>query len=97
MAIKQKAPSPQEIKNSPTKFSPKEMEEIKQLQKNITDVTFQFGQINISKIKILEREELIKNELISLEKQETKLAEKLSTKYGKGNLNLDTGEFVPIN
>ena len=96
MAIKQKAPSPQEIRTSPTKFSPKELEEIKQLQKKITDITFQFGQINISKMRLLEKEEFLKKELISLERQETNIAEKLSTKYGKGNLNLDTGEFIPI-
>ena len=96
MAIKQKAPSPQEIKNSPTKFSNTEMEEIKNLQKSISDITFQFGQINISKLKITERENFLKKELSSLEKQEIQLAEKLSDKYGRGNLNLDTGEFIPI-
>ena len=27
---------------------------------------------------------------------DAKIAEKLSNKYGKGNLNLDTGEFIPV-
>ncbi len=96
MAIKQKVPSPQEIKKTPTKFSNTEMEEIRTLQKNISDITFQFGQINISKMKITEREEFLKKELSNLETQEAKIAEKLSNKYGKGNLNLDTGEFIPV-
>ena len=31
-----------------------------------------------------------------LETKELQLAKKLSSKYGKGNLNLSTGEFTPL-
>ena len=30
-----------------------------------------------------------------MQESEKKLADELNTKYGEGNLNLDTGEFVP--
>ena len=48
----------------------------------------------IQKYKVDSQIELIKDKLISLEKKEIDLAKKLSSKYVKGHLNLDTGEFV---
>ena len=96
MAIDKKVPSPNEIKNSPTQFTSSELEEIKNLKNSISDTTFKFGQVSISKIKIQEQEDFLKKELLSLEKKEIQLAQKLSTKYGKGSLNLDTGEFNPV-
>ena len=96
MAIQKKVHSPSEVKKTPIVFSSKELEDIKKLQKNISDITFQFGSLNISKMRLSEREEYLKKELSSLEKQEIQTAEKLSKKYGKGNLNLDTGEFIPV-
>ena len=96
MAIQKKVPSPSEVKKTPIVFSSNELEDIKKLQKNISDITFQFGSLNISKMRLSEREEYLKKELSSLEKQEIQTAEKLSKKYGKGNLNLDTGEFIPV-
>ena len=32
----------------------------------------------------------------TLENQETSIAKKLTDKYGKGSINLDTGTFTPI-
>tara|TARA_Y100000361_G_scaffold103150_1_gene92909 strand:- start:122 stop:424 length:303 start_codon:yes stop_codon:yes gene_type:complete len=95
MAIKKdKLPSPDKIKNSNKSFTPEELEEVKKLQTNISDNTFNLGQIMIQKYKIDSQIDLIKNNLFSLEKEEEKLAKKLSSKYGKGHLNLDTGEFI---
>ena len=95
MAIDKKVPSPQEIKNQPKKFSSKELDEIKKLQNSISDAIYKLGQVNLDKIKINQQENQIKQLIFSLEKQEQELAKKLSSKYGKGNLNLDTGEFIP--
>ena len=95
MAIKKdKLPSPDKLKNSNKSFSPEELKEVKNLQNDISESTFQLGQIMIQKYKIDSQIDLIKNNLFSLEKEEEKLAKKLSSKYGKGHLNLDTGEFI---
>ena len=96
MAIKNKIPSPDKVKKSPVKFSSEELEEIKKLQADISNLTFQFGQFKISKIKLLEQEKVLKNHLSNLEKKEITLAERLSSKYGKGSLDLNTGEFIPL-
>jgi len=97
MAIKQKAPSHQEIKTSPQSFSQQELEEIKNLRDKLNTLSFQFGQLHIQKLKLEEQENNFKEQLKSLEKQESILAKKLTNKYGKGSIDLETGTFTPIN
>ncbi len=80
---------------TPKKFTPQEIEQLKQLQDKINQVTVQFGQLQISKIKLEEQETSLKAQLIYLEKEETNLAKSLSDKYGKGSLDIETGEFTP--
>ena len=96
MAIDKKVPSPNEVKNSPTQFTSSELEEIKNLKNSISDTTFKFGQVSISKIKIQEQEDFLKNQLNSLNQEEVKVAKNLTDKYGKGSLNTETGEFIPV-
>jgi len=92
----EKIPSPSEIKTSSTTFSKKELEEIQILQEAISSITYKFGQFNLSKIRLEKQEQLLKDELSKLETKELQLAKRLSSKYGKGNLNLSTGEFTPL-
>tara|TARA_B100000073_G_C23388280_1_gene434022 strand:- start:186 stop:479 length:294 start_codon:yes stop_codon:yes gene_type:complete len=96
MAIDKKIPSPQDIKKTPVKFTPQEIEEINVLRKSISDITYSFGQLSISKMNIKKQEDNLNIELTKLEKQEMDLAKKLSSKYGKGSLNLENGEFSPV-
>ena len=95
MAIEKNIPSPEEIKKSPSKFTSEELNEIKQLQDKISELTYRFGQIYLNRLKLQENEEILKKEIKSLETKEIQLAKKLSSKYGKGQLNIDTGEFKP--
>ena len=48
------------------------------------------------KIKKGKQEEILKNMLVTLNKEEADMAKNLTDKYGKGNLDLETGEFIPI-
>tara|TARA_R110001592_G_scaffold162284_2_gene395410 strand:- start:1280 stop:1573 length:294 start_codon:yes stop_codon:yes gene_type:complete len=97
MAIKQKVPSPQEIKTSPQSFTEQELNEIKKLRDEINTLSFQFGQLTMQKIKLEEQESNLKIQLKSTEKKESNLAKKLTNKYGKGSIDLKTGTFTPIN
>ena len=97
MAIKnQKIPTPSEIKTSSLTFSSDEINKIKKLREEITNLAASFGQLYINKIKFEEQETLLKNKLSSLEEQEKQIAENLTKKYGKGSLDLETGTFTPI-
>ena len=77
------------------KFTPQEIEQLTNLQNNINQITLQFGQLQINKIKLKEQEETVKNQLLILEKEEKKLAQTFTDKYGKGSLDIETGEFTP--
>ena len=96
MSIKQKFPSPQEIKNTPQSFTKQELNELKNLRDRIDEISFQFGQLSIQKIKLEEQESTLKNKLKSIEKEETTIAKKLTDKYGKGSIDLETGTFAPL-
>ena len=95
MAIDKKIPSPSEVKSSPVSFSQEELNEIRDLRTELNQITFQLGQININKIRIENTEILIKKDLINLEEKESKIAKKLSDKYGKGSIDIETGTFIP--
>ena len=82
------------IKNT-QKFTPQEVETIQKLNSQFHQITLEFGQINISKYRLEEREKKAHSTLSSLEKQEKELAASLTKKYGKGSLDIETGEFTP--
>ena len=96
MAIQdKKIPKPSDIKKSPTSFSKEELKEIKDLRLKLDTLTFQLGRISLEKIKIKETEDNLKNQLKLIEKQEASIAKKLSAKYGKGSIDIETGTFIP--
>ena len=96
MAIQDKRiPKPSDIKTSPTSFSEEELKEIKDLRMSLNTLTFQFGQLSVEKIKLEEQENIFKNQLKELEKKEISIAKTLSSKYGKGSIDIETGTFIP--
>jgi hypothetical protein len=96
MAIQdKKIPKPSDIKKSPSSFSEQELKEIKSLRLSLDTVTFQLGRISVEKIKLEESKNNLKNQLKDLEKKEVSIAKKLTSKYGKGSIDIETGTFIP--
>ena len=77
------------------KFTVEEIKEIESLQNEFNQITYQLGQLSISEIKLKEAKKQSLNTLNSLEKKEKDLAAALNKKYGKGTLDIKTGEFTP--
>ncbi len=96
MAIDKKIASPQEISNSPISIPSKDIDKIKKLQVDLSNLNSKFGQLTINKIKLEEEEELLKKELSSILKEEANIAKTFTNKYGKGSLDIETREFTPI-
>ena len=98
MAIKEKhqIPSPSKVKSTPITFSKEELEELVELKKEINQLSFDLGQLSISRIKLEENENILKKQLYSIESKEKDLATNLTKKYGKGSIDLETGTFTPI-
>ena len=86
------------LKESPAKvqkFSKEELEQLTTLQSKSQNATLQFGQLYLSKIRLEEQETALKAYVKSLEEEEAKIAKSLSDKYGKGSIDIETGEFTP--
>ena len=84
------------IDNKVQKFTPKEINKIESLQQELNQVTFQLGQLEISKIRLKKSEEQLLDILNEVEKKEKDLASELNKKYGRGTLDTKTGNFTPI-
>ena len=79
----------------PKKFTTEELQNLQDLQNKINQVQMQFGQLQMAKIKWQDQENLLKSNLKSLNEEEATLAKNLTDKYGRGSLDIETGEFIP--
>ena len=93
---KETIPSPEEIKGEIKQFTPEELNNLKSFQTRLDQVLSQLGRIQLSKIKLDEQENLIKDEIKKIETEEQELAKTLSDKYGRGSLDIETGAFTPV-
>jgi hypothetical protein len=85
-----------------TKFTEEELTKITDLRDQTTRITSELGQVQLQKSLISEElqqlEELSTNILAqfkNLRVEETEFVGKLNEKYGKGTVDITTGEFVP--
>jgi len=95
MAKKTKIPTPHEIASSPTIIPSQDIDKIKKLQEDLTSIGTQFGQIKIAKMKLEDQEIVLKKQLDLLTKEESNIAKAFTDKYGRGSLDVETGEFTP--
>ena len=78
------------------KFTEEELEKLTTLQSKMQHATIQFGQLSLSKIRLEEQETSLKNYVKSLEDEEKQIAQDLTDKYGKGSIDMETGEFTSV-
>tara|TARA_R110001606_G_scaffold340376_1_gene488627 strand:- start:373 stop:630 length:258 start_codon:yes stop_codon:yes gene_type:complete len=79
----------------PKKFTTEELQSLQNLQNKINQVQMQFGQLQMAKIRLQDQEDILKGKLKTLNEEETNTAKNLTDKYGKGSLDIETGEFIP--
>lgn len=85
------------------KFTPEEIEEIKQVQSNYQNIGLELVQIKLAlanakgQLESLELEEKALTERIGdVNAKERQIARQLEEKYGKGEIDLESGVFTPI-
>ena len=79
-----------------------DIESIKELRQKSSELIVKFGEVELEFIYVENRknelntykDSLVK-ELTELQESEKTLTTDMETKYGQGNLNLETGEFTP--
>jgi len=77
------------------KFTEEELTTLRNIQAKSQNATLKFGQLFLNKIRLEEQEALLKSHVKGIEEEEAKIAKQLSDKYGKGSIDIETGEFTP--
>lgn len=85
------------------KFTQEEINEIRQVQSNYQTVGLDLVQIKLAilstknQLEALEVQEKATTErILDINEQEKAIAKKLEEKYGKGEIDLDSGVFTPL-
>jgi hypothetical protein len=77
------------------KLTEEDLKLIDNLKKNKENFFLELGQIKYNEILLEKRNDNAFDFLAKLKEQEMSTMKQLENKYGKGSINLDTGEFIP--
>lgn len=80
----------------PIKFTEEELTEIRDLQQLFNTVVYQAGQVSLEKLALEKKEDQVEANFDEIKRREQELVSKLTTTYGQGKINLETGEFLPV-
>jgi hypothetical protein len=80
--------------SSKIKLSEDEITILKGYQKKQNQITFELGQVDIQKAFLEGNRSQILDGLADLQEESNKTAKELQTKYGEGNIDIETGEFT---
>ncbi len=76
------------------KLSKEELQKINDLRSKENQITFELGQLEISRLNIEARKSNLTEQFLLLRKDQTKLGQDLQDKYGEGTIDIDSGEFI---
>ena len=79
------------------KLSKEEVAELKSLQGEGNQIQYSLGQNHVAKYNLRTQTSSLEERLDNLRKEEKKLADKLTEKYGEGNIDLEKEEFTKTN
>ena len=86
------------------KFTQEELDQILKLREANAQKITEFGQIELEILLTNQRldslqdaKEKLQNEYVAMQNQEKDLVDKLNEKYGAGQVDLESGEFIPAN
>ena len=77
------------------KFTEEELKEIRTIKDGMANISQILGQIRLQQIQIEKNEKETLDKYNEILAKESELAKKLETKYGRGTLDITTGEFIP--
>lgn len=74
-----------------------ELQDLKKLSQDQDTFIFELGQIQYSRMRLDEEENVLKQRVDTLRKQEKEFVDKIAAKYGNVNINTETGEISSVN
>ena len=78
------------------KLTEEEVQALEKIKSHNESAVKEFGLISIAQLNLDKRKERAETFLTNLKNSEIAIAESLEEKYGKGTVNLTTGEFNAI-
>ena len=75
------------------KVAQEDLDNLKKLQADMDRLVVAFGQLTIQETALVAQKETLNKTLVDIKQREVDLAKELSTKYGEGSLDLETGKF----
>ena len=78
------------------KLTKDEIKELGDLRTTFSNITLSIGETEIGFVNLKNRKEDLINGLTKLNEKQNDMKRRLENKYGKGNINLETGEFSSI-
>ena len=83
-------------KTNIVKLIESEIKEIKDHRTSVSNLTLLIGETEIAFENLTIRKKELLNRLMKISEKQNDFIKKIENKYGKGNINIDTGEFTPI-
>ena len=77
-----------------TKFTEEELKQLQEIKQSYDTTTVTIGQLELEQVLLTNSKNKALADFATLREAEAKLANDLTTKYGKGKLNLETGIFT---
>ena len=78
------------------KLSEKELSTLKEYQEQNAKITADLGNIEINFSLLKKQKEIVLKEFDSLQESQNSTGKELQEKYGAGNIDLEKGEFTPV-
>ena len=79
----------------PIKLAEEDIESLRQFRQKYFDIVNQFGQLEVTRVSLDKSKEVLVGELEELATREEEITSEFESKYGIGEVNLETGEFIP--
>jgi uncharacterized protein involved in exopolysaccharide biosynthesis len=73
-----------------------ELDQVNQINQGYRQIVNALGQVNVQMLELQQQKSQLEQQYNQLKQTETELSIQLEENYGKGNINLETGEFTPI-
>ena len=73
-----------------------ELQSLKNIQQKRDQLTIDFGYVEMQIQELELQKEMLVDYLTNLKKEEEQISQEISSKYGKGSVDLSNGEFTVI-
>lgn len=78
------------------KLSQEQLQQIKSIQQKNQAVVQELGQIEILKLQLKKRQQTAQQYLEDLLEEQEQIAQEIESIFGKGSIDIETGEFTPL-